>query len=456
MAELEELDPLWDDFEYLPHQPPAIRKMLDLERTGTPCPALGRQPAKTVFGGLMCDDMGLGKTVETLSVLRHNGKVATLIICPLALIENWVDNGVKAGFHVKVVGDKRTWTTVSENTFGPSLYVINYDKITVDGYAHLFDRAWDRIVLDEAHRIRNHHGIVSKAVRKLVAPIRWAVTGTPIVNTMKDAVTLFAFVGVPHLKTMAWLPTYYTPIINEMVIHRSMEDIRATVPGVPLEPIIEDHVIEFSSEKEEAFYRHLQGIVSRLRIAYARNDHTLILTLLLRLRQASMTPRILDPTWTDDSSKMLHLKALIEAEPEEKFLVFCWFHEEMGMLQELLGEEGLEMYHGGLTAAERSDTLKRAKSPATKVLLVQFQAGGVGLNLQEFSRVVFMSPWWTSAMMEQAIGRAVRMGQKKQVKVMNLLLAEEMGLNIDTFTNSKVETKRVLLEKFFENRCMLE
>jgi SNF2 family DNA or RNA helicase len=67
-----------------------------------------------------------------------------------------------------------------------------------------------------------------------------------------------------------------------------------------------------------------------------------------------------------------------------------------------------------------------------------------------------MSPWWTSAMMEQAIGRAVRMGQKKQVKVMNLLLAEEVGLNIDTFTNSKVETKRVLLEKFFENRCMLE
>jgi SNF2 family DNA or RNA helicase len=115
----------------------------------------------------------------------------------------------------------------------------------------------------------------------------------------------------------------------------------------------------------------------------------------------------------------------------------------------------VEMYHGGLTQSERSDTLKRAKSPECKVILIQFQAGGVGLNLQEFSRVVFMSPWWTAAMMQQAIGRAVRMGQKKQVKVMNLLLAEEEGMNIDTFTNSKVEAKRLLLEKFFEHRALI-
>jgi SNF2 family DNA or RNA helicase len=401
--------------------------------------------------------MGLGKTVETLSVLHHNPKAATLILCPLALVENWVDNGIKAGFRIKVI-DKETdkWTLLDTDTFGPHLYITNYDTVVHRTYH--FEKAWDRIVLDEAHRIRNPRGVLSKALCKLATTvtIKWAVTGTPIVNTMKDASTLLAFLGVPHLKSMAWLPLYYTPLISELVIHRSMEDIRGIVEGVPLAPIIEDHVIEFVSEKEEAFYRHLQGLVTRLRIAYARGDHTLILTLLLRLRQSSLTPKILDPEWTDDSSKMLHLKTLIDAEPEEKFLVFCWFHEEMALLQELLGEEGLEMYHGGLTALERSETLKRAKSPECKVLLVQFQAGGVGLNLQEFSRVVFMSPWWTAAMMEQAIGRAVRMGQKKQVKVMNLLLGEEMGLNIDTFTNSKVEAKRLLLEKFFENRALLE
>jgi transcription termination factor 2 len=453
-----ELDELWEGFEYLPHQVPAIHKMLALERDGTPCPALGRQPAKTVFGGMNCDDMGLGKTIEVLSTLHHNRKKATLLLCPLALIENWVDNGERAGMRVHVVSAERTWTRTTDDTFGPSLFVVNYDKLTFDGYAHLFARPWNRIVLDEAHRIRNHNSALSKAVLKLsvTIPIKWAVTGTPVVNSMKDATTLLAFLGVPHLKTMSWLPTYYQPLVNELVFHRSMNDIRDTVPGVPLEPIIEDHIIEFATEQEQAFYRHLQGLVTRLRIAYARGDFKNVLLLLLRLRQSSMTPKLLEPTWDGDSSKMLHLKSLVEAEPDEKFIVFCWFHEEMALLQEMLEPLGsVEMYHGGLTQSERSATLARAKSPECKVILIQFQAGGVGLNLQEFSRVVFMSPWWTAAMMQQAIGRAVRMGQKKQVKVMNLLLAEEEGMNIDTFTNSKVEAKRLLLEKFFEHRALI-
>jgi len=110
------------------------------------------------------------------------------------------------------------------------------------------------------------------------------------------------------------------------------------------------------------------------------------------------------------------------------------------------------MYHGGMT-----DKAKEAVIAGTfgslddghEVLLLQLQSGGVGLNLQHFSKVVFMSPWWTSALMDQAIGRAVRIGQKEVVEVTMFLLREEESMNIDKKMLEKVEEKRDVLAKLF-------
>jgi SNF2 family DNA or RNA helicase len=167
-----------------------------------------------------------------------------------------------------------------------------------------------------------------------------------------------------------------------------------------------------------------------------------------------VTPQLLVPEWDESSSKMDALKELIAAEEDEKFLVFCSFQEEMELLQTFLGE-GVETYHGALTEKARREVLTRAKAPSCRVLLIQIQCGGCGLNLQEFSRVVFMSPWWTSALMDQAIARSVRMGQSKKVIVTHLLLKEETGLNIDEMTHQVAEAKRDLLVKFFEQRCVV-
>jgi SNF2 family DNA or RNA helicase len=118
------------------------------------------------------------------------------------------------------------------------------------------------------------------------------------------------------------------------------------------------------------------------------------------------------------------LKEQIDSEPDHKFIVFCSFIEEMELLAEFL-DTTCELYHGGLSGKERREVLKRAKGEDCHVLLIQLQSGGVGLNLQEFTRVVFMSPWWTSALMDQAIARAVRMGQTETVHVIHFLLEEE-------------------------------
>ena len=112
-------------------------------------------------------------------------------------------------------------------------------------------------------------------------------------------------------------------------------------------------------------------------------------------------------------------------------------------------------YSGSMNQKERTEVLKKSKeSKETTVMLIQLQAGGVGLNLQEYDRIIFVSPWWTSALTDQAIARAVRMGQTEVVKVYHLrLLAEgDTTINIDELVNAKAEQKRKMLEKLF-NEC---
>ena len=139
-----------------------------------------------------------------------------------------------------------------------------------------------------------------------------------------------------------------------------------------------------------------------------------------------------------------------------KYIVFCQFIEEMALIRESLldkvKDENILMYHGGMNQAERTVVLAHSKaSTETTVLLLQLQAGGVGLNLQEYDRIIFVSPWWTAALMDQAIARAVRMGQKEVVHVYHLRLMSESEatINIDTLVDSKAIEKRKLLDNLF-------
>jgi SNF2 family DNA or RNA helicase len=119
---------------------------------------------------------------------------------------------------------------------------------------------------------------------------------------------------------------------------------------------------------------------------------------------------------------------------------------------ELVDDEHLLLYHGGMNQRERTEVLDKSKASTERtVLLLQLQAGGVGLNLQEYDRIIFVSPWWTSALMDQAIARAVRMGQQKIVEVYHLKLDAEnkISLDIDALVSSKAEQKRSMLERLF-------
>ena len=474
------LKPLWNGFHYHHHQVVGVQWMLNKERVGTLCPRRNGGAPTLVFGGFQCDDMGLGKTIQMAATMKNNPKRRTLLFAPLAMIETWSGVMKRCGFNVFVI-DAKEWCVVDEgedeerviHPKKPSVYITNYEKILHS--PSLFIGAggvvWDRVVLDESHKIRTGDGAISVAMRKVVAPIRWAMTGTPLVNKRTDVVAQLAFLGVPVSSSWTW-ETHFEEIIQQILIHRSLDSLRAVLPDAPPLPYIEEKILTFDSEAEAAFYRLIQGSIhAALARRYERDVLTAQekLVMLVRLRQISVHPQVYinakrreddeydREDWTGTATKLNALVRLIseEAQSDHKYLVFCQFHDEMDLIAKHLVDNGIvedgeiQQYHGGMSHKARNQALEEAKSDGCRVLLIQLHSGGVGLNLQEFDRCVFMSPWWTSALMDQAIARAVRMGQRRVVRVIHLKLAEERTMNIDRLISDKARFKKAALETIF-------
>jgi len=472
------LIPLWNGFSYFEHQEKGIRWMLDKEQNGTEVSTRDGKDVVIVRGGFQCDDMGLGKTIQITATMANHVKKQTLLIAPLAMIETWAEVCQRTGMIVYEVV-KGAWAK-REGTASaiprhfmkcrPTVYISNYEKLYHN--FSLFSRSWDRVVLDEAHKIRNGDGQVAVYARKIIAPIRWVVTGTPLVNSLKDVVSLLMFVGVPCSPLWSWDSRLNT-ILPQILLHRSLNSLRAIIKGAPPVPEIYNDVLSFTTEDEEDFYYGVQGATEEMMAKYSNDllSSAELFKLLLRLRQISVHPQVYinakrreDITynrknWSLPCTKVERVKKIISTDTNEKvhkYIIFCQFIDEMALMRDaLIGqvkEENILMYHGGMNQAERTAVLaKSKKTTETTVMLLQLHAGGVGLNLQEYDRIIFVSPWWTAALMDQAIARAVRMGQTEVVKVYHLCLAaeNEATINIDTMVDAKAVEKRKMLEKMF-------
>ena len=459
------LRPLWAPFAYFPHQETGIRWMLEKEKIGT------RIEDKEIRGGCQCDDMGLGKTIQMISTMVNHVLPSTLLLAPVAMLETWTDACQHAGLTVYHLMDCE-WTYVPSpypipTSFikrKPAVYLTNYEKLY---RLHTpFTREWDRMVMDEAHKIRNATGDMARVCRGIKAPIRWALTGTPLVNSLRDVTSLFAFLGVPHAPNFRW-ETRYIALLPQLMIHRSLTSLK--LQGPP-RPEIHSLLLPFTTKEEEQFYHTIQG---KHCAPMDKVDHAFLM--LLRLRQISVHPQVYiaskrragpypRPDWTTPSTKFTAIQEIMEQDngPKghsgpHKTILICQFHDEMTLLHQffvekaLVKEDHILMYHGGMNYTERAACLKRSKETTeTTVLLLQLQAGGVGLNLQEYDRIIFLSPYWTSALMDQAVARAVRMGQTKTVQVYHLaLITEKEGINIDNMVNEKADGKRRQLETLF-------
>ncbi len=485
-------------YELYPHQIAAVQWMAERERDEEVC------------GGLLCDDMGLGKTITTVAFLHQHPVDNTLILCPLAVVHQWV-RSIKAVGQLSIYTlHKQTWRLESagqdllENT--KKVYLANYDKLisAKDAFATHFER----VVCDEAHTLRNWEAKKTKAVKELGADRYWMLTGTPIVNGGSDLASLMHILCHTINPAVSWSKRSLESWMEQYALSRSVGLMREQMPNIfPKEPIVKSHRIEFSSEDEATFYRGIQSRIAADMMHLMEQDNPsslAFLTILLRLRQISVHPQVYIASkkrglagiayrranWTAGSTKIDQMaKILSEESKSQGFVIFCNFKDEMDVLQTHLKKlpcvGKVLMYHGGLSDSQRADVVAESEREANKmhtygvsaiqtildkamakhllpevllkhihefagvqhtVMLVQMQSGGTGLNLQHMSRVIFTTPWWTAALMDQAAGRVLRIGQKNQVVIHHIHLREEdtASLNIDDYINEKVETKREL------------
>ena len=461
------LKPLWPDFLYKTHQEYGIKWMMEREADTDSC------------GGLLCDEMGLGKTIEMLGLIAHSPLKKTLIVLPLAVINQWKETAIKSRINVLVFHAK-TWKLDSPPfSYKPFLYLIGYESLAnnIDDISSII---FDRLVCDEAHRLGvkkiasyidtpfKIKKVNYNAVSRIVAKSKWFLTATPIVNSTDDVLTLFSLINPRLAKSNV------ETLMGTYALARTMDQLRSTMPDAPKTPIIQTHKLDFVSKEEEDFYVSIQGSVEK-QMSY-RENVIIILRLILLLRQLSIHPQVYissrknkfaglaTPDWVEPSTKFVKMKELMEQESHEqhKWIVFCHFHEEMEMLEKYFSTlefvRNIATYSGELSQARKEMALNKVREPfddGTKtcdILLIQIKAGGVGLNLQEFDRIIFSSPWWTQAAIDQGIGRAVRIGQTKQVIVHNLVLKQEdsvVSKNIDNWM------KRIASQKDLENKMAL-
>ena len=451
-----------------------------------------REQDDSFCGGFLCDEMGLGKTLTTLAHIHSSpAAVNNLLFGPLAVLNQWQDAAADAGLRVfRLV--KGAWVCVEGGNSSTTacLYMSNYDRLLASPKAFLRDIAWDRFILDEAHTMRNGGSKRYAILRKIKSPRTWFLTGTPLVNNTKDLSALVHLINRSHKPTKPMTESEGSVLMAKYGLARTMAMVRDKIRGAPGQFSAETHRLPFATNAERLFYRGVQGALKKqLQMLYEGrlkgNTELMFLVMLLRMRQISVHLQVYVDSlkqraaaarrdcpvkdYQGSSTKIEKLVGLLAdaaAAPEGKrdWVVFCQFREEINLIEDRLKKEGalvsrIFRYDGSMTMEARQEQINASKQDAPedagkqKVFLVQIKAGGAGLNLQHFHNVVFMSPWWNAAQMDQAIGRVQRIGQAKKVQVHYLVLEEEeeQSRNIDRYMYKKVVQKKEICESFLRS-----
>ena len=387
-------------------------------------------------GGFLCDEMGLGKTVQLVATMLGNRKPRTLIVVPKSIITQWSEEIAKfaPGLQVAVFdGPNRVLDKTADVTLVPyTLLTMKGESLDAKTPLHMVK--WDRVILDEAHEIRNKGSKLFKSVCRLDSGIRWLVTGTPVFNSIQDFVSLCTFLGIPK----SFVQGRTKEIKDIYILRRTKDDLveRLRLPPCYFENVELDMFTEERALYECVFTEAQDTIKDAFRNAVSLNaKNMVILECLLRARQCMIWPQMylngvamknetIPMQWEGRSNKMETLFRMIQEHPDEKSLVFCQFRGEMNYIQSQLKCPVFRV-DGSVPKDERVrqiEGFKKASSGA--VFIIQIKSGGQGLNLQEATRVYIMSPSWNPATELQAIGRSHRTGQTQAVYVKKLIYKE--------------------------------
>lgn len=389
------------------------------------------------FGGILADDMGLGKTVQGISFIvsvlpeiRRREQPA-LIVSPASLVYNWLNELKKFAPEIKAViadGTKTERLSVLRKQAGVDVIITSYPLLRrdIEQYAK---QSFHTLLLDEAQFFKNHTTQTAQAVKAIEAQYRFALTGTPVENTLEELWSIFGAVFpelFPSRQSFQELSREtIAKRIRPFLLRRLKSDVLKELP----EKIESIQASELLPEQKKLYVGFLaklqQETVKHLNEEGFQKNRIRILAGITRLRQLCCHPALFVEDYKGSSAKFEQLLDIIEEcqSAGKRLLVFSQFTEMLGIIGRELGLQGVPFFYldGQTPASERVELCNRFNNGERDLFLLSLKAGGTGLNLTGADTVILYDLWWNPAVEQQAADRAHRIGQKNVVQVIRLV-----------------------------------
>lgn len=427
------------------------------------------------FGGCLADDMGLGKTVQLLALLQErkdqnmDPKYPSLVVVPKSLLFNWMEEGQRFTPELKMLeytGIERA--QLRDDFHKMDVILTTYGTLRRDVY-QLKDIPFDYVVLDEAQTIKNSASQVAKASRLLNARYRVALSGTPIENHLGDLWSIFEFLNPGMLGRSSLFRIYSADAsdtearellrkgLDPFILRRTKQQVANDLPEKLEQTIYCDMGREQQKLYDEMRAHYRESLIGLVKDQGLAKSQMHVLEALLRLRQAACHPGLLDEERVDGASaKMDVLLSQLEELIDEghKALVFSQFTSLLSIVRKRFGEKGITYEYLDGQTRNRKERVDRFQSdPDCPVFLISLKAGGLGLNLTAAEYVFLLDPWWNPAVEAQAIDRAHRVGQTKQVFAYRLICRGTVEEKIASLQQQKKELADAILQ---ENNSMMK
>ena len=430
------------------------------------------------LGACLADDMGLGKTAQVLALLVEeratravdgSGPAPTLVVCPMSVVENWRREAERftPGLAVHVHhGDERLGgDDLATATADVDLVITTYGLVARDIEA-LSAIDWGRLVLDEAQNIKNSAARQAQAVRRIRAPRRIALTGTPVENRLSELWSIMEVLNPGLLGSAnAFRRRFAVPIerygdedaagrlrrATAPFILRRLKSDRSIIADLPqkLEMTV---YCSLTREQATLYQAVVDEMMERIAASEGIERRGLVLATMLRLKQVCNHPAQMladDSALPGRSGKLQRVEEILEEVLAEgdRALLFTQFAAFGALLRTHLrdrfGREVLYL-HGGTSKAERDAMVARFQGEGgPAILILSLKAGGTGLNLTTANHVIHVDRWWNPAVEDQATDRAYRIGQRQNVQVRKLVCAGTLEERIAAL----LESKRALAER---------
>ena len=374
---------------------------------------------------LLGDEMGLGKTVQAIAVMAHMNSSAAggrfLVVCPASVLINWCREIRKfSSIEAHLIHGSGRENAFANWKRNGGAAVTNYESLKhivdgIDGQMKL-----DLLVIDEAHYIKNPDARRTKYIHRLEdeAERILMMTGTPLENKVDEMCELIGFLRpdlVPEIRAYAGMRRVaaFREILSPVYLRRQVRQVLDELP----ELIEKEEWCSLTEADREAYIKEVIGgsFMSMRRVSFLQDDLSC-------------------------SAKAVRLLELCEQAREEgkKIVIYSWFRETLRKVEACVRDFCIGEISGSTDPAKRQSLIDCfAQAPGGSALLCQIQAGGTGLNMQMANVVIFCEPQIKPSLERQAVSRAYRMGQIRNVLVYHLLCENSIDESVQRILEEK-------------------